>query len=88
MKIHSMWDQYPLLQAELVATNELLEKNITLKNQAVREAILVAAAFGRENAAAGLLPVVFLLFPATGCGTGAGDRGCGGVVAYGDVDAR
>jgi len=58
MKIHSMWDQYPLLQAELVATNELLEKNITLKNQAVREAILARLLSGGKM----LRPAYCLLF--------------------------
>ena len=58
MKIHSMWDQYPLLQGELVATNELLKKNITLKNQAVREAILARLLSGGKM----LRPAYCLLF--------------------------
>lgn len=58
MKIHSMWGQYPQLQAELVATNELLEKNITIKNQAVREAILARLLSGGKM----LRPAYCLLF--------------------------
>ena len=87
MKIHSMWDQYPLLQGELVATNELLKKKYNAQKPGGKGSDSRAPAFRWENAAAGLLSLVFVLFPAAGCGTGAGNRGCIGVVAYGYVDA-
>ena len=58
MKIHPMWDDYPTIRSELVATNHLIEKNITIKNQAIREEILKRLLSGGKM----LRPAYSLLF--------------------------
>lgn len=58
MRIHPMWDDYTIIQSELIATNHLIEKNITIKNQAVRAEILKRLLSGGKL----LRPAYCLLF--------------------------
>lgn len=62
MKLHSMWQEYPALQADLSASLQLMEKSLKLKNKAVEEAILAMIHSGGKL----LRPAYQLLFSAFG----------------------
>lgn len=58
MKLHSMWDSYPELQADLQKTLKVMEKSLQLKNKAVQQAILTMIHSGGKL----LRPAYQLLF--------------------------
>ncbi len=62
MKLHSMWQEYPALQADLSASLQLMEKSLKLKNKAVEEAILAMIHSGGKL----LRPAYQLLFSSFG----------------------
>lgn len=62
MKLHSMWQEYPALQADLSASLQLMEKSLKLKNKEVEQAILSMIHSGGKL----LRPAYQLLFSAYG----------------------
>ncbi|MBM6615199.1 polyprenyl synthetase family protein [Desemzia sp. RIT804] len=58
MKIHPMWEDYPMIQSELKACISLLEKNITIKNEDVQQKIIEMLSSGGKM----LRPAFSLMF--------------------------
>lgn len=58
MKVHPMWKDYPLIQAELKACISLIEQNITIKNKDVQQKIVELLSSGGKM----LRPAFSLMF--------------------------